>query len=141
MDAGGGVVKSERSSGGSTREWDQASKKRGVKEVAESAVQEFLADGRTSDLARARLMEWVLELDASEFPEVMETLARLTRLDPEVESGFGVIDFQTDYVGLGLKKNAAVLERFGIQEEVFEVVARTNEASLKELQRRLGVEE
>ena len=37
-------------------------------------------------------------------------------------------------------ENTLVLAKLGIREEVFEEIARTNEASLKELQRRLGVE-
>lgn len=38
------------------------------------------------------------------------------------------------------EEDTAVLERFGMRDEAIEEVARTNEASLKELQKRLGVE-
>ena len=104
VDEGGEVVRSERRVGRSGGRSRGSSGRKGSKEVVNGALSEFGTYGRTSDLARARLMKWVLELDASEFPEVMESLGRLNHLDPEgMMDPFGGTR-SVDYVRLGLAR-------------------------------------
>ena len=76
-DEGGELVRSERRVGSSGANMAEGYRGKGGSEAAEAALKEFEFEGCVTQLARVRLMKWIFELEASEFPGVMEKLADL----------------------------------------------------------------